>query len=342
MSTPTDPDDASRIPPRPPLPSRAGVPAEPQPNQWQAKMAEFETHVSHARDQLDQANERIKARTGRDLVVAILVGLLIGGVILASLLLAKWSFVVVGMAIILLAVWELVLALRAGGRKIDLWPQIVLGGALAAGGYFADPWLCWVMLFVAVFGVIVWRLVAQMVAQDGRIYGDVLTDALASGFVQTYVPFLGAITLMLLRQPRGEWWVLAFIIVVVVADTCAYASGLLFGRGGRHPMAPRISPKKTWEGFAGAVLGSLVAGVLIGIYMLGVPWWGGLIFGAALVASATLGDLGESLLKRDLGIKDMSSWIPGHGGLLDRLDSVLPSAVVALALYSLLTPLAAA
>ena len=347
MSNPSGGDDASTIPPRPPLPPQRdeGVPPRAGDNrqsQWQTKKAEIETHVSHARDQLHQANERIKERTGRDLVVATGVGLLIGGVILASLLFAKWSFVVIGLAIVLLAVWELVLALRAGGRKVDLWPHLVLGALLAASGYFADPWLCWVMLFVAVFGVIVWRLMAQMIAKDGRTYGDVLTDALAAGFVQVYVPFLGAIVLMLLHQPRGEWWVLALIVVVVVTDTCAYASGLLFGRGGRHPMAPRVSPKKTWEGFAGAVVGSLVAGALVGVYMLGVPWWAGLILGAALVASATIGDLGESLLKRDLGIKDMSSWIPGHGGLLDRLDSVLPSGIVALALYILLTPLVAA
>jgi len=346
MSTPSDDEDASRIPPRPPLPSRAGDNAptgggENLQRQFRARKAELETHVSHARDQLDQANERIKERTGRDLVVAIGVGLLIGGVILASLLLAKWSFVVIGLAIILLAVWELVLALRTGGRKVDLWPQLVVAAALASAGYFADPGLTWVMLFVAVFGVVVWRLVAQMIVKDGRTYGDVLTDALASGFIPVYVPFLGAVILMLLRQPRGEWWVLSLIVVVVAADTCAYASGLLFGRGGRHPMAPRVSPKKTWEGFAGAVVGSLVAGALVGCYLLGVPWWAGVILGAVLVASATIGDLGESLLKRDLGIKDMSSWIPGHGGLLDRLDSVLPSAVVALALYPLLTPLAA-
>lgn len=338
MSTPSD-EDGPQIPPRPTGPIRSGDHLHAQ---WQAKRAEIETHVSHARDQLDQANERIKERTGRDLVVATVVGLLIGAVIVGSLLLAKWSFVVIGLAIVLLAIWELVLALRAGGRQIDLWPQLAVGAALAAGGYFAEPWLCWVMLFIAVFVVTVWRLVGQMVVRDGRIYGDVLTDVLAGGFVQAYVPFLGAVTLMLLHQPRGEWWVLSFFVVVVVADTAAYASGLLFGRGGRHPMAPRVSPAKTWEGFAGAVLASLIAGALIGQFMLEIPWWAGLIFGAALVGSATLGDLGESLLKRDLGIKDMSSWLPGHGGLLDRLDSILPSAVVALALFHLLTPLAAA
>ncbi|MDR6866004.1 phosphatidate cytidylyltransferase [Microbacterium resistens] len=321
-------------PPR--SPSR---PADQLHAQWQAKKAEIGTHVSHARDQLDQANERIKERTGRDLVLAILMGLLIGAVLLASLLFVKWAFVIFAGAGVLLAIGELTIALRTGGRRVDLWPQLVAGTALVVTGYFAEPWLCWIMLFVAVAAVVVWRLVSQMIVRDERTYGDVLTDAVASGFIQIYVPFLAATALMLLREPSGEWWVLAFIGVVVAADTAAYASGLLFGRGGRHPMAPRVSPKKTWEGFAGAVTASLAAGVLFGIFALDIPWWAGLLFGAALVASATIGDLGESLLKRDLGIKDMSSWLPGHGGLLDRLDSILPSAVVALGLFHLLSPL---
>ena len=103
-------------------------------------------------------------------------------------------------------------------------------------------------------------------------------------------------------------------------------------------MAPRISPKKTWEGFGGAVAGVLIVGVLLAVFLLQLPWWAGLILGASILISATLGDLGESMLKRDLGIKDMSSWLPGHGGLLDRLDSILPSTVPALALSFLLAP----
>jgi phosphatidate cytidylyltransferase len=98
-------------------------------------------------------------------------------------------------------------------------------------------------------------------------------------------------------------------------------------------MAPRISPKKTWEGFAGAVLVALIAGVILAIYMLEKPWWVGIIFGATIVFTATIGDLTESLIKRDLGIKDISTWLPGHGGFLDRLDSVLPSAAAAYALF---------
>ncbi|MFE6994908.1 phosphatidate cytidylyltransferase [Microbacterium sp. NPDC057659] len=303
--------------------------------QWRAARDELGSHVSNARDQFDQANERIKERTGRDLIVAILIGVAFGAVLLVSLLFVKWLFVPIALAAGLLGTYELSRALKGGGRRIDIVPQLIAAALLIPTGYLESSWLSWVMLFVSVTFVCVWRMVAQMVVADGRTYGDVLADVLVSGLVQVYVPLLTAFALMLLRQDHGEWWVLSFIVVAVVADTAAYASGLSFGK---HPMAPRISPKKTWEGFAGAVVGSLLAGALLGVFLLGIPLWGGLILGAAILASATLGDLGESMLKRDLGIKDMSSWLPGHGGLLDRLDSILPSTVPAYALYVLLQP----
>lgn len=333
--------DAEAIPPRPPLPEELPpVPVETLATgdhnaireQWRAARDEFGTHVSNARDQLDLANERIKERTGRDLIVAILIGLAFGGALLASLLFIKVLFVPFALAAALLGVYELSLALRASGRRIDVVPQFVAAALLVLSGFFLDLWLVWVTLFLAVAFVIVWRLVAQMIEKDGRTYGDVLADAVIGGFVQVYVPFLAAVALILLGQDGGEWWVLSFIAIAVAADTGAYAAGLAFGR---HPMAPRISPKKTWEGFGGAVVASVAAGVLLAIFLLGVPWWIGVIFGAAILLSATLGDLGESMLKRDLGIKDMSSWLPGHGGLLDRLDSILPSTIPALCLYFL-------
>ncbi|REJ04761.1 phosphatidate cytidylyltransferase [Microbacterium bovistercoris] len=304
-------------------------------DQWRAARDELGTHVSHARDQFDQANERIKQRTGRDLIVAILIGVAFGAVLLASLLFVKWLFVPIALAAGLLGTYEVSRALKGGGRRIDIVPQLIAAALLIPTGYFDSSWLSWVMLFVSVTFVCVWRMIAQMAAGDGRTYGDVLADVLVSGFVQVYVPLLTTFALMLLRQDHGEWWVLSFIVVAVVADTAAYAAGLSFGK---HPMAPRISPKKTWEGFAGAVAGSLLAGALLGVFLLQIPLWGGLVLGAAILASATLGDLGESMLKRDLGIKDMSSWLPGHGGLLDRLDSILPSTVPAYALYVLLSP----
>jgi phosphatidate cytidylyltransferase len=115
-------------------------------------------------------------------------------------------------------------------------------------------------------------------------------------------------------------------------DVAAYATGLSFGK---TPLAPNISPKKTWEGFAGSLLAALVAGVLLGVLMLGVAWWVGLLLGAVLLGSATLGDLVESLIKRDLGIKDISSWLPGHGGFLDRLDSMLPSMAMLFVMFQI-------
>lgn len=345
--------DATAVPPRPPLP--AEPPAGDALNtadhhalreQWRAARDEIgsqvaqarggiEYRVSHAKDHFEQANERIKQRTGRDLIVAILIGIVFGAVLVSSLIFFKWLFVPIALAAALLGIYELGRALRTGGRRIDIAPQLVTGAVVVLAGYFAQMWLSWVVLLVAVSFVAVWRMVAQMIAADGRTYGDVLADVVVGAFVQVYVPFLTSLALMLLSRENGQWWVLSFIAIAVMADTCAYAAGLAFGK---HPMAPRISPKKTWEGFVGAVAGSLAAGALLAVFLLQLPWWCGLILGAGVLASATLGDLGESMLKRDLGIKDMSSWLPGHGGLLDRLDSILPSTVPALALSFLLAP----
>jgi phosphatidate cytidylyltransferase len=322
-------------------PGAAGTPTDPSlafQTHMRAARSEFESQVAHARAEFEEANERIKQRTGRDLIVAILIGLAIGAVLIGSLIFVKGVFVVFAMGVALLGLFEFSRALIASGRKVDIVPQLVAGALMMLAGYFLGPWMHWVAVFVSVAIVIVWRLVAQMASHDGRTYGDVLADVLVSGFVQLYVPFFGSLCVLLVSQDGGEWWVLAFIAVAVVADTGAYAAGLTWGR---HPMAPRISPKKTWEGFAGAVAASVVAGVLLGIFLLGLPWWAGLIFGALILITATVGDLGESMIKRDLGIKDMSSWLPGHGGVLDRLDSILLSAAAALALYYLLVPLVA-
>lgn len=303
-----------------------------------AARSEFENQVAQKRAEFEEANERIKQRTGRDLIVATLIGLAIGAVLIASLIFLKWLFVLFALGAAILGIFEFSRALIGSGRKVDLVPQLVVGSVLVLSGFFLGLWLHWVVVFVAIALVIVWRLIAQMFARDGRTYGAVLGDVLIAGFIQLYVPFLTSLCLILLRQDGGEWWVLAFIIIAVASDTGAYAAGLSFGK---HPMAPKISPKKTWEGFAGAVLAALIAGVLLSLFMLGLPWWPGLILGAIVVGTATAGDLGESMIKRDLGIKDMSSWLPGHGGVLDRLDSILPSVVAALALYYLFSPLAA-
>lgn len=306
--------------------------------QVRAARSEIEIQMAQARSDFEEVNERIKQRTGRNLILAILIGVAIGVVLIASLIFLKWTFILFALGAALLGIFEFGRALRVAGRRVDLVPQLVCGALLVVSGYFLDLWLLWVITVAIVAIVIVWRLVAQMAAGDGRTYGDVLGDVLIAGFLQLYVPFLTALALVVLREDGGQWWVLGFIIVAVAADTGAYAAGITLGRRpGAKPMAPRISPKKTWDGFGGAVVASVVAGVLIGLYMIGIEWWQGAILGLAVLATATAGDLGESMIKRDLGIKDMSSWLPGHGGVLDRLDSILPSVVVALALSHVFT-----
>ncbi len=334
-------EQAARAAPPPPVPAPGAIPLRPPLPQdpgavfqdsIRAARNELESQVAHAREQFEEANERIKERTGRDLILAILIGVAIGALLIATLIFLKWVFVALALAGSILGTIELTRALQASGRRVDLVPQLIMGSALVASGALLGYAVHWVIVFSAVAVVIVWRLIAQMAARDGRVYGEVLRDVLVGVLVQLYVPFLAALSVMLLRQEHGEWWVLAFIIVAVVADVGAYAAGVSIGR---HPMAPRISPNKTWEGFGGAVLFAVGAGLLLAPFMLHLPLWCGAVLGIVVLGSATIGDLGESMLKRDLGIKDMSSWLPGHGGVLDRLDSILLSTVPALALYFL-------
>jgi phosphatidate cytidylyltransferase len=163
-----------------------------------------------------------------------------------------------------------------------------------------------------------------------------LRDVSASLFATVYVPFFGAFAAMLVVAPDGVGRVLTWMLCVVASDVGGYAAGVAFGR---HPMAPSISPKKSWEGFAGSMIAGMVAGALCVAKLLGGVWWLGVPLGALLVGTATAGDLIESLVKRDLGIKDMGSLLPGHGGLMDRLDSMLPAALVSWLVLSLIVPL---
>ena len=169
--------------------------------------AEFETHVAHARAEFEEANERIKQRTGRDLILAIVIGVAIGVVVVASLIFFKWIFLLFAIAATSLGVFEFVRALRASGRRVDLIPQLLGGVVLMLSGYFVDLWLHWVLTMVVVVVLIVWRLLGQMFSRDGRTYGAVLSDVLITGLVVLYVPFLGSLAMILLSQDGGEWWV---------------------------------------------------------------------------------------------------------------------------------------
>lgn len=281
------------------------------------------------------ANDKINARTGRPLIRAIGVGLLLGGSLLVSLLIIKELYMVFAGALVAFVVYELATALRFAGRDVPRIPTVVAAVAVVpATFYWLDAGHWWVTLGgIAVISL--WRLIEQVVLPSARVSGkNLLLDLGAGAFIMIYGAFMAGFTVLLTAAPNGQWWTLAFLIVVVSVDTGAYASGLAFGK---HLMAPTISPKKTWEGFAGSVAAALIAGILLAIFMLQQPWWVGVILALAMVVTATAGDLTESLIKRDLGIKDISSFLPGHGGFLDRLDSALLSGAVAYALFLIFT-----
>jgi phosphatidate cytidylyltransferase len=174
---------------------------------------------------------------------------------------------------------------------------------------------------------LVWRL------KDGA--DGYLRDVTASIFTVAYIAMFAAFAVMLVVPEDGAFRVLVFLLGVVLSDTGGYAAGVFFGR---HPMAPTISPKKSWEGFAGSMVAGMVGGALTVSLLIDGRWWQGVLFGAAMVITSTTGDLIESLIKRDLGIKDMGTLLPGHGGLMDRMDSLLPSAVVAWLLLHVFVP----
>ncbi|MGK5112190.1 MULTISPECIES: phosphatidate cytidylyltransferase [unclassified Geodermatophilus] len=270
---------------------------------------------------------RKSSRAGRDMVAAVGVGVGLAAVIVASLLVYRPAFLLVVLAAILVGIVELTRALEAGGARAPLAPVLV--GAVAMLG------LAWtrstsglvVAFLLTVLAVLLWRL------GDGP--EGYLRDASAGVLVVLYVPLLAGFAVLLLVPDDGVARVLLFIATVVGNDVGGFAAGVLFGK---HPMAPTVSPKKSWEGMAGSVLACVLVATPIVTLALDGPWWGGVAFGAALAVTATAGDLGESLIKRDLGIKDMGALLPGHGGIMDRLDSLLPSAAVAYLLLTWVAP----
>ncbi|MEU2672455.1 phosphatidate cytidylyltransferase [Streptomyces sp. NPDC007164] len=260
-----------------------------------------------------------KKRAGRDLRAAIGVGVGLGAVIVASLFIVKAVFVGVIVVAVVVGLWELTSRLQERkGIKAPLVPLAVGGAAMVVAGYAQGAEGAWVAMALTALAVLVWRMTEP---PEGY-----LKDVTAGVFAAFYVPFLATFVAMLLTADDGPQRVLTFLLLTVVSDTGAYAVGWRFGK---HKLAPRISPGKTREGLFGAVAFAMVAGALCMQFLIdGGSWWQGLLLGLAVAASATLGDLGESMIKRDLGIKDMGTLLPGHGGIMDRLDSLLPTAPV--------------
>jgi phosphatidate cytidylyltransferase len=268
------------------------------------------------------------SRTGRDLPVAVVVGLTLLAVVGASLFVRKEGFLVLAVLAVGAGLWELAQAFARRGIHLPLLPLLVGDVGILVSAYMAGAEALFVAFMLTVGGAVVWRVL------DGS-GAPALRDATGAAFAAAYLPFLAGFVMLLLAQPDGAFRVLLFILLCVASDTGGYVVGVLIGR---HPLAPSVSPKKTWEG----LIGSLVLACLVGVVGIGAMFDGapvvGVALGVATVVTASLGDLSESLLKRDLELKDMGSLLPGHGGLLDRLDSMLLTAPVVYLILTVLQP----
>lgn len=267
-----------------------------------------------------------KPKAGRNLPVAIGVGLGMAAVVLASLLFEPVAFLGVAVVGVAVACWETGTAMRKGGKNVPVFPLAAAGVLIVVLAWFGGATGLLLGTAVGVAALFVWRL------SEGAT--DYRTDVSAAALVLLQVPFLAGFIMLLATSENGSArfidgaaaQVLIALFAVVCSDTGGYAAGVLLGR---HPMTPRISPKKSWEGLGGSVAAAALGGSVTLWFFFGVPFPLGVAFGVCVALAATLGDLSVSLLKRDLGIKDMSNIIPGHGGVMDRLDSILMVAPVA-------------
>lgn len=270
------------------------------------------------------------SKAGRNLPAAIVVSLLLGGMVIGTLVFAPRGWVVILSVAMAIATHEVVKRLREAGYVIPLIP-------LLAGGQ-AMIWLTWPFGAAGALGAygatvlvcLIWRLLSQGLQSQPANY---LRDVAVTIFLATWIPLFASFGALLVYPEDGWARVFAFMLTVAFSDIGGYAAGVLFGK---HRMVPAISPKKSWEGLAGSLVCGVGAAVLAVVFLLHQPWWVGVPLGVMLVLTATLGDLVESQFKRDLGIKDMGTLLPGHGGLMDRIDGALPSAVATWIVLSLL------
>ena len=270
------------------------------------------------------------SRAGRNLPAAIGVGVVLGAIAIVILFFAPTGWLAVLSVFIPIATHEIVRRLREAGYALPVIPLLVGGLAMI--------WLTWPYgpagLLGAYAGTIVvcmvWRLVRQGLSEQPVNY---LRDMSATVLIATWVPLFASFSALLIFQDEGGFRTFTVIVTVVFADIGGYVAGVLFGK---HLMAPAISPKKSWEGLGGSLLFGITAAVLSVTFLLDKPAWVGVPLGLMLVITGVLGDLVESQVKRDLGIKDMGTLLPGHGGIMDRIDAMLPSAVAGWIVLTLL------
>jgi len=276
-------------------------------------------------------------RAGRNLPQAISLGVGLGAYVVLSLIFFEPAFVLLVALALMMASVELYRALQRQEMTAAIVPIVAGSLAIPFGSYlagrenavieFSTTSVLLGSLALTVLAALIWRM-------RGGSKGYV-KDAAASLLIIAYVPMLGSFAPLMLAEDQGAARLVTFMLVVTMSDTGGLIGGVLFGK---HPMAPKISPKKSWEGFAGSMVFGIAAAVLMTVLVLKVPFWVGIIIGVCLVTVGTCGDLIESMIKRDVGIKDMSSFLPGHGGVMDRLDSLLVAAPVAWLIMYLLVP----
>jgi phosphatidate cytidylyltransferase len=272
------------------------------------------------------ASKGIKA--GRNLPAAIGVGVVLGGLALLTLLTVKATFLIYMGAALAIGLHELAGAFKTKGINIPLVPVALGGAAMLTAAYWAAGGAVMAAFALTVLGILIYRMFG---GTDGYV-----KDVTAGLFATAYLPLLGATVAAMLAPSDGGKRVLVFIILAICSDIGGYFAGItLTPFTGGHKMAPVISPKKTWEGLAGSAFLCIVAGALLLPALLHGHWWQGIITGIAALAAAVFGDLAESMIKRDLAIKDMGTLLPGHGGVLDRIDSLLACAPVVWLLLAL-------
>lgn len=273
-----------------------------------------------------------ETKTSRSLSQSVIFGLILGFTFLGSVLFIKELFVALIALACAAGAWELSTALRQKNWYVPRIPVTVGSALVMPLAYIGGELWQWLGVLAIVAALMLWRGVQLVLSHASfkRSFSEILRDFSAAAFVVIYLPLTMSFAALLIREPAhdeivdGKFWIITVVVTVILIDSSAY----LFGRKlGKHPMLPKVSPKKSWEGFGVSVLFALASAIGLTVWLLELPWWFGALVAGVVLLSAVLGDFAESLIKRDLGVKDMSSWIPGHGGVMDRLDSMLPSAL---------------